>query len=155
MIIAVDTNVLLDVLSANVELSLTSREKLQVAGVASAFIICPIVYSEVASQFTHPNAVDRFLAEHNISLDRSDTMTLHTAGLAWRTYARRRSAGLMCPSCGAVTGGSCRKCGGVLGSRQHVVADFLIGAHALLQADALLTRDLGYYGTYFPDLVLA
>jgi predicted nucleic acid-binding protein len=33
-----------------------------------------------------------------------------------------------------------------------VVADFLIGAHALLQCDALITRDASFYRDYFKGL---
>ena len=38
------------------------------------------------------------------------------------------------------------------GNRSRTVADFLIGAHAMMQCDALITRDAGFYRDYFKGL---
>jgi predicted nucleic acid-binding protein len=37
---------------------------------------------------------------------------------------------------------------------ERVVADFLVGAHALMQCNGLITRDAGFYRDYFKGLKL-
>ena len=155
MTTAVDTNVLLDVLSIDAPHAEASDAELTRRLRDGPLIICEAVYSEVASRFSSRHDLQEFLRRTSIRLVPSTADALYLAGHAWQAYSKRRRSGVFCASCGALTNTPCQRCGTLLQARQHLVADFLIGAHARVQAERLLTRDSrGYYRTYFPDLTL-
>ena len=153
MITAVDTNILLDVLIPNAPHGDESESALAEALRAGAVVISDPVYAELAVHFPQQETLDRFLTDTGLRLESCKADALYRAGKGWSEYIRRRPA-LACPQCGATQELHCDKCGASVQPRQHVVADFIIGAHALAQADQLLTRDRGYYATYFPELAL-
>jgi hypothetical protein len=152
MITAVDTNVLLDVLIPGAPHSDESERALGEAVGAGALLISEPVYAELAVHFPDRMDLDRFLADTGLRLEPSGGEALYRAGSAWSEYLRRRPAAVACPQCGAPQQVRCDRCGASIQPRQHVVADFVIGAHALFHADQLLTRDRGYHATYFPEL---
>ena len=128
MITAVDTNVLLDVFTSSDEHGPLSADWLDEAYNAGAVIVCDIVYAELVPSARSRDALERALQEMGATLSSIDPSIAYEAGIRWTRY--RRSGG----------------------PRERIVADFLIGAHALFAADVFLTRDRGFYSTYFPEL---
>lgn len=128
MITAVNTSVLFDVFVTRAPQHAASLEALRAAYNAGAIIVSDIVYAELAARFSDRSALDAALRDIHARLSPIDSNIAWMAGLKWAEYRR---AG---------------------GPRTHILADFLIGAHALASADAFLTRDRGFYGTYLPEL---
>ncbi len=86
------------------------------------------MYAELAPSFGNREDLYAALQEIGVAVSPINTDIAFEAGMRWGQYRR---AG---------------------GPRSRVLADFLIGAHALFAADAFLTRDRGFYATYFPEL---
>ena len=130
MITAVDTNILLDVFLPDKAFVSNSSKLLKSAYDEGALIICDIVYAELVPQFGERSLLDRTLSTINVSLSSLDIDVAFLAGERWKAY---RQSG---------------------GKRKRIITDFLIGAHAMIKAERFLTRDRGFYKSYFADLQL-
>lgn len=128
MITTVDTNILLDVFMADECHGQRSRDLLRDAYDNGTLLVCSIVYAELVPAFNDQSALDRALQEIRVTLSPIDTSIAYEAGVRWKRY---RDTG---------------------GPRERIMSDFLIGAHAMITSDAFLTRDRGFYATYFPEL---
>ena len=128
MIIAVDTNIFLDILRPNPKFLETSLAIVERSATQGVLTICNIVYAELAANFDTQSALDRFLDATEVRVQPASTEACFLAGRQWLQY---------------------RKAGG---TRARILPDFLIGAHAQLQASRLLSRDRGFYRSYFPKL---
>jgi hypothetical protein len=128
MITAIDTNILLDVLTADDNFYQMSADAIEFSATSGSLIICDLVYAELCVHFRSQRECDAFLDGNQIRMEALTKEAHFLASRAWRTY---------------------RKQGG---QRTRILADFLIGAHAEIQATRLLSRDRGFYGKMFPSL---
>ena len=128
--ILVDTNVLLDIDTADAVWMPWSLRQLRSARARGGLATNMVVYAELAGHPGEPAHVDTFLDTLGIELMDLSRAAAHQAGLAFRQY---------------------RKQGG---TKTGVLPDFFIGAHAQAEGHKLLTRDAGRYKTCFPGIKL-
>jgi hypothetical protein len=155
LITAVDTNILFDILIPGEPHSGPSKRLLERHLSSGKLIFCEVVFAELAARFPSEQELKLFLSETGMRLVPSDEKSLHIAGIRWAEFAKKgKKDRFSCGNCGNVFEVTCPQCKKVLTKRQLVLGDFLIGAHALVHADCLLSRDLGVYKSYFRDLKL-
>lgn len=126
----VDTNVLLDVFGRDTNWWRWSMTGLERAARRGPLLINDIIYAETSIRFPDPTEFDAVLEEMGVTVAPFARLVLFVAGKAFANY---RNSG---------------------GSRDRVLPDFFIGAHAEVERLPLLTRDARRYRTYFPSVTL-
>ncbi|MDR6787231.1 putative nucleic acid-binding protein [Sphingomonas sp. BE138] len=125
--IFVDSHVVIDLVEDG---EWTNWSKQALGNAARPLVANHVVVAEVARAFRSSDAVMVFLTELGIAIEALTPAIAYRAGHAHVGY---RLAG---------------------GRQQSVLADFLIGAHAVSLGATLVTRDRKRFATYFPDLTL-
>lgn len=137
MTTALDTNAIVALWQKDASVNSAARTALESAFRRGALIISPPVFSElIAAPGRSEGFVRAFLEETGIGIDwEMDEAIWSLAGSAFQSYATRR-----------------RKQGDV--APRRILADFLIGAHAVVRGHRLLTLDERMLRAAFPTLVM-
>lgn len=132
--IAVDSNLLIDVIGDDARAGDAADRALGAALSMGPVVACDVVVAEVVAGLGNGSVVIDLLEDLGIDFHPLALRSAVRAGEMQRRYNERRRAA------------------GEDGAGMRTVPDFLIGAHALMQCDALITRDTGFFRDYFKGL---
>ena len=125
-----DTNVLLDIATADPVWLVWSESQFRAAAEQGPILINPIIYAELAPAFASAADLDQWL---NPTVFQRLALPYSAGWLAAQAFVKYRRAG---------------------GTKTSPLPDFYIGAHAQVAALTLLTCDATRYRTYFPSVTL-
>ena len=135
MISAIDTNVLVALWDRDDTLNVAAQSALDAAFARGKLVINGAVFAELlAFPRRTESFLNQFLNDTGIAVDWSmDELIWRSAGKAFQSYAKRRRKQRA-------------------NQPRRILADFLIGAHALEKGHSLLTLDERIYRAAFPKL---
>ncbi len=125
--IAVDSSVLIEILIGAPQAE-AAESALRGALALGPVVICDVVVAEVCSSLHDGDQSMQVLEDMGISFAAVERKAAIRAGEMQRRYRARA------------------------GTLMRTVPDFIVGAHALLQCNALITRDADFYRDYFKGL---
>jgi predicted nucleic acid-binding protein len=128
--IMVDTNVLLDVLQDDPKWAAWSQGQLESAALTDRLAINAVIYSELSMAIERIEELEQVVADATLVVEPIPREALYLAAKVFLDYRRRK------------------------GSKQGVLPDFYIGAHAAVSKCSILTRAVGRYRSYFPTVSL-
>ena len=129
MITAIDTNILIDILEPDPVFGRASKQALRRCLQEGSVIACEVVWAEVVTAYGNKKKqVVDILSRIGIEYSPMTLEAALEAAACWCAFRKKNKV------------------------RDRIVADFLVGGHALILSDRLLTRDRGFYRDYFKGL---
>ena len=123
----VDSSVLFDLVKGAPGAA-AAQAALEAALAQGSLCVCAVVVAELGRYFSGEQDLREFLQACQIDHDPLTMDAALEAARIMRGYAKNK------------------------GPRERTAPDFLIGAHVIKQADALLTTDAGFFRNYFEGL---
>ena len=132
--IAIDSSVLIDLLGEDA-MAGAAEACVRDALALGPVVLCDVVVSEITAGLGHGAEIMDVVEEMGMSYLPVERKSAIRAGEMQRRYKQRL-----------------RTLGQTGLAVQRTVPDFIVGAHALLQCSALITRDAGFFRDYFKGL---
>jgi predicted nucleic acid-binding protein len=129
-VIAVDSSIIIDVIYDDPVFGEASGIALSEAVDSDDVVICDAAFAEICSYSEPIEPLLETLSRSGIRFSALTEQSAIRAGIMQQRFRKR---------------------GGGVGNKR-IISDFLVGAHALLQCNALITRDKGFFRDYFKGL---